>query len=242
MTALVIAAVGAAAALALALPPRTRLPPSRDTAPDMSTAPVAVGWMVRYRPVWTLLAGVAAATFVGGRAGAVGGVLAATGTWIGIARAEPPAVRRRREAVRRDLPHVVTLIAAALRGGSAPTEAILVVAAALPGPAAERLTAAGSRLRLGVDPVRVWEALAEEPALASLGRTLARAQSTGAPVVDAVERLAEELTREARADVEDRARAVGVKAAVPLGLCLLPAFVLIGIVPLVGGLLATLDL
>ncbi|MCW2792983.1 MAG: type secretion system protein, partial [Nocardioides sp.] len=43
-------------------------------------------------------------------------------------------------------------------------------------------------------------------------------------------------------DVEDRARAVGVKAALPLGLCLLPAFVLIGIVPLVAGLLTTLAL
>jgi len=31
-----------------------------------------------------------------------------------------------------------------------------------------------------------------------------------------------------------------VKAAVPLGLCLLPAFVLIGIVPLVAGLMSTM--
>jgi hypothetical protein len=33
-----------------------------------------------------------------------------------------------------------------------------------------------------------------------------------------------------------------VKAAVPLGLCLLPAFVLIGIVPVVAGLLVSLGL
>ncbi len=59
----------------------------------------------------------------------------------------------------------------------------------------------------------------------------------GAPVVAAVERLADELARTARAETEERARAVGVKAAVPLGLCLLPAFVLIGIVPLVVALL-----
>ena len=48
-------------------------------------------------------------------------------------------------------------------------------------------------------------------------------------------RLAEDLRRAARADVETRARAVGVKAAVPLGVCLLPAFVLVGVVPLVAG-------
>ena len=59
-------------------------------------------------------------------------------------------------------------------------------------------------------------------------------------MVAAVERLADELARTARADVEDRARAVGVKAAVPLGLCLLPAFLLLGIVPLVAGLMSTL--
>jgi hypothetical protein len=33
-----------------------------------------------------------------------------------------------------------------------------------------------------------------------------------------------------------------VKAAVPLGLCLLPAFVLVGIVPVVAALLATLGI
>ena len=57
-----------------------------------------------------------------------------------------------------------------------------------------------------------------------------------------VERLADDLARSARADTEERARAVGVKAALPLGLCLLPAFVLIGIVPLVVALLSALEL
>ena len=61
-------------------------------------------------------------------------------------------------------------------------------------------------------------------------------------MVPAVGRLAEALAEAARGEVEDRARAVGVKAALPLGLCLLPAFVLLGIVPVVAGMLATLGL
>ena len=81
--------------------------------------------------------------------------------------------------------------------------------------------------------------MAREPVLAPLGRALARSQATGASVVSSVDRLSDELAREARAAVEDRARAVGVQAALPLGLCLLPAFLLVGIVPLVAGLLAT---
>jgi pilus assembly protein TadC len=99
-----------------------------------------------------------------------------------------------------------------------------------------------ARLALGLDPAEVWSALADDPQLGRLGRTLARAHSSGAPVVAAVERLADDLARSARADTEERARAVGVKAALPLGLCLLPAFVLIGIVPLVVALLSALEL
>ena len=118
----------------------------------------------------------------------------------------------------------------------------MAVAAALPGPAAARLLPAASRLRLGADPEKTWRTLVDDPALAPLGRALARAQATGAPVATTVERLADDLTRNARAEVEDRARAVGVKAAVPLGICLLPAFLLLGVVPVVGGLLSNLGI
>jgi pilus assembly protein TadC len=151
-------------------------------------------------------------------------------------------VRHRRDAVRRDLPHVVELFGATLRAGAAPAEGIALVCAALPGAAGDRLSGVAARLALGLDPVEVWSSLADDPQLGRLGRTLARAHATGAPVVASVERLADDLARTARAETEERARAVGVKAALPLGLCLLPAFVLIGIVPLVVALLTTLDL
>ena len=70
---------------------------------------------------------------------------------------------------------------------------------------------------------------------------LGRAEEGGVSVADAIARLADDLAQQACSEVERRARAVGVKAAVPLGLCLLPAFLLIGIVPLVGGLLSSLS-
>jgi hypothetical protein len=53
-------------------------------------------------------------------------------------------------------------------------------------------------------------------------------------------RLSDDLRRQVRAEVESRARAVGVKAALPLGTCLLPAFVLVGVVPLVAGSVSVL--
>jgi Flp pilus assembly protein TadB len=196
----------------------------------------------RWRPLWVLLAAVGALLFLGGVVGMVAGPVAGAVTWWVVERAEPAHLRRDRELARCDLPHVAGLLADALRSGQAPVDAVALVAGALPGPASDRLAALVPRLRLGVDPGQVWADLAAEPALAPLGRALARAHRTGAPVVAAVERLADELALQARADVEDRARAVGVKAAVPLGLCLLPAFVLIGIVPVVAGLISGLGL
>lgn len=228
----------AAVAAALLVPVRPALVEPRPAAP---VSP-AEGWLHRHRLLWCLLAGAGALLFVNGRAGPVAGVVAALGAWVLIGRAEPAHVRARRDAVRRDLPQVVALFAATLRAGAAPADGIALVCAALPGAAADRLGVVAARLSLGLDPVQVWSSLADDPQLGRLGRALARAQQSGAPVVAAVERLGEELERAARADTEERARAVGVKAAVPLGLCLLPAFVLIGIVPLVVALLSSLDL
>ncbi|MFC4783235.1 type II secretion system F family protein [Nocardioides sp. MAHUQ-72] len=232
------AVVCAALAVALALPVRAGLP-----APGPGPREAAAGgWMRRQRALLSLLAGTAALLFVGGPAGGAAAGVVGVAAWVAIGRAETPEARREREQVRRDLPHVVTLFAATLRAGAAPGDGLRVVCSALPGAAADRLAAVSARLALGLDPVVVWESLGSDADLAPLGRTLARSQATGAAVVPAVERLAGDLARRARADVEDRARAVGVKAALPLGLCLLPAFVLVGIVPLVAGLLSSLDL
>ena len=104
-------------------------------------------------------------------------------------------------------------------------------------PAGDAWPARSETLGLGVDPGAVWRDVAQDPLLAPLGRALARAHTSGSSVVEAVEDLADALARESRADAEDLARSVGVRAAVPLGVCLLPAFVLVGIVPLAAGLM-----
>jgi uncharacterized integral membrane protein len=57
-----------------------------------------------------------------------------------------------------------------------------------------------------------------------------------------VHQLADELRERARADVETRARSIEVKAAAPLGLCLLPAFVVLGVVPMVVGVFRSMRL
>lgn len=232
---IVVATALAGVAMALAVPVGVRLP--AEIGPRSGPRSVArAGGLRRWRLPCALLAGVGAAVVLGGPAAPLAGLVAGVATWVVAGRIEPRAVRLRREEVRRDLPHVVTLLGAALRSGAAPGAAIDLVCRALPGAAADQLGPVAARLALGGDPLVVWSALADDPAVGPLGRTMARAHRSGAPVVAAVDRLSEELARRSRGDVEDRARAVGVRAAVPLGVCLLPAFLLLGIVPLVVGL------
>lgn len=229
-----LAAMAAGVAVLLASAPRHRLA-LVQSAP--ATLPPRTG---RWRPVLCLLAGAAAGVFVGGRVGLVITPVAAAAAWFTLARSEPSSVRQERAAVGAELPHVVDLVSSALRSGASLPAALATVVAACPGPTAHRLEGALARLRMGVDPLVVWGELSHDDVLAPLGRTLVRVESSGAPVADEVERLADDLERSSLAAVEDRARSVGVKAAVPLGLCLLPAFLLIGIVPTVAGLLTSL--
>lgn len=236
----VLAALAALLAVLLAVPARPRWPSGPAGVPDGDASAPARPRSVAAKVLLAALAGCGAALLLGGPAGLVAGPGAAAAAWVALDRAESRSVRDARAGAVRDLPQLVDLLAATLRSGAAPAPALATVCAACPGAAADRLELVLARLRVGVPAGEVWRVLAHDDALAPLGHTLARAEASGSSVADAVERLADDLERAALAAVEDRARAVGVRAAVPLGLCLLPAFILIGIVPTVAGLLATL--
>ena len=232
LSSIAVAAALAGAAVALAVPavPRRQL---RTSAPESLATVAAPEGLRRHRVVLSSAAGVGATLVVGGEVGVVVGVLAALTAWRVLTRTEPAGDRRRRERLVAGLPHVVDLMAASLSVGAAPATAVDQAARVVDPPMREELLMVTSRLGLGVDPVRVWTDVGRHPQLGALGRCLARALDSGAPVGEAMQRLGNDLRRNARADVESHARAVGVKAAAPLGLCLLPAFVLVGIVPLV---------
>ena len=239
-------AVLAGLGTALVMRPMARPSPGQVAPPDearvSSPAPGSSPYARRAQLVWPVGALLAGCIVLPGWGGAVLGAVSAAVVHRLVAGSETPAQRRERAEVARDLPLLVLFLAVALRAGAPTASAVRQAAAALPGPAADRLLVAADRIALGVPPARVWTALASDPELAAVGRALARAERTGAPVAAVVERLADDLSEAGRAQVEDRARAVGVRAAVPLGVCLLPSFLLLGIVPLVTSLVAGLRL
>ncbi|MET3961613.1 Flp pilus assembly protein TadB [Marmoricola sp. OAE513] len=194
--------------------------------------------------IWRLplgvLVGCAAWAFLGGFVGAVGGVAVAVVAWKILGAVESPDAKKRRVELERDLPVAVHLLGAALASGSSSTTAVLDVAEALPGAIADELRRTYHRLLLGVDPVTVWRTV--DGALQPLGRTLVRAHESGASVRGAVERLSEDLRAGSQQRAEAIARTVEVRASAPLGACFLPAFVVLGIVPMTVGIFSTLDL
>lgn len=186
--------------------------------------------------------GIGLAVVVGGVVGALLGAGTAVVAAVVLHRLEPAAVRRRRERLEADLPTAVDLLEACLLAGRPPTEALAAVAAAMAGPLTDDLGVVIVRLRLGADPVTVWREVAQPGGpLAPLGRTMARSLETGAPMADNLRLLAGDLRARRRAGAERRARGVGVRAAAPLGLCFLPAFVLVGVVPSVVGAFAAMS-
>jgi Flp pilus assembly protein TadB len=200
------------------------------------------GRLLRWRPWWAASAGLGAGCFVSGRWWWVAALVVAGTAWWAIGRTEPAGVRRLREAEARDLPALVHLLAAALETGADVPGALRLVCGALPGPAATALGRVPSRLELGLDAVSAWQPVLDRPALAPLARSLVRASRSGSAVAHEVDRLARDLHEQSRGATEERARTVGVRAAVPLGLCLLPSFVLLGVVPVAAALLRSLAL
>ncbi|WP_370654847.1 type II secretion system F family protein [Prescottella sp. R16] len=128
------------------------------------------------------------------------------------------------------------LLAACLEAGLPPAAAAAAVAPSAPPPLSESLRRTADLLALGADPATAWAASDTDPATEALARMARRSARSGAALSGAIA----ELAVGQRTDAEDRALAAAERAGVlvsgPLGLCFLPAFICLGIVPVVIGL------
>lgn len=146
----------------------------------------------------------------------------------GLGLAEPPASR---------VAALLDLMAAALEAGLSPAAALGVVAPVLPGPGQENFRRAVAMMDIAGDSSAVWRQLHDDPLLGPLAQALERSERSGAPVATSARALADDLRRDHRTQRLAEARRVGIRTAVPLGACFLPAFFLIAIVPTVAALL-----
>jgi Flp pilus assembly protein TadB len=190
--------------------------------------------------VTVALAAIAVAMSIGGFTGLLIGVLVGLVAPGLLHRLPTRADLRRRARIAGDLPACAQLVARALEAGATPVDALDLVAESLGGPVGAVLEPAVARLRLGADPAVVCADLAAAEGFAPFARALLRSLTSGAALASSLDRLADDLRAERRHAMDRRARTVGVRAAAPLGLCFLPAFLLIGVVPVVIGMVEQL--
>lgn len=141
--------------------------------------------------------------------------------------------RRQRSRDVAEAAALADLLAACLAAGCAPVEAVEAVVQARPGPVADHLAGAAARVRDGADPAAAWRELEARPELAALGRTLARTVESGTAAAGAVAGQARRQRLARRVEADAAVARLTVLAALPLGLCFLPAFVCLGVVPIV---------
>ena len=128
------------------------------------------------------------------------------------------------------------LLAACLRAGVPVPVAVRAVAEGLDEPAGPGLLRTAELLALGADSMQAWLPALECTATARLAKAARRSGRSGIAFAESLIRLATEVRADAREQSEARAQRAGVLIAAPLGLCFLPAFLVIGVVPVLIGL------
>ncbi|MFC8271910.1 type II secretion system F family protein [Streptomyces sp. NPDC057271] len=181
-----------------------------------------------------LAAAVGGWALIGGPAGVLAAIAAGWGAWRwGTRRA--PATGETEESARH-LPLAADLLAACVSAGAGPGEAAEAVGRSLGGPVGEQLARTAAELRLGGEPADVWRRFGAIPGAEGLARCLERAGSSGAPAAEAVTRHAADLRADRARKASARAQRAQVLITAPVGLCFLPAFLAVGVAPVVIGL------
>ena len=190
-------------------------------------------------PVVAALATLLACLLVGGRTGLLLALPAAFAVLSGGRRLS----RRVAEPVDgQAVAFLLDLLAAELRSGAPTDQAIDAVTTAVREHGGERLRRAmepisvvGRLLWLGTEPEQAWATLAQLPELRPVAAAGRRCADSGARLAGALTDTGEQLRERQLQQALGRAQRAGVWVLLPLGCCFLPAFVCIGVVPVVVG-------
>ncbi|WP_333776010.1 type II secretion system F family protein [Streptomyces sp. IBSBF 3136] len=189
---------------------------------------------------WLPMAGVVCGAWVliGGVTGVVVGLAVAAGLWRWQRRQAPvaPAGEIDSALAAGQLPLAADLLAACIAAGAGPVIAAQAVGEALGGPVGDALARGAAEARLGGEPADAWRRLGRLPGARPLARLLERAEESGLPAAGPAARLASDARAEWTRGATARARRAAVLISAPVGLCFLPAFIAIGVLPVVIGL------
>lgn len=144
------------------------------------------------------------------------------------------AARRRLALANQELPQLLDLLAAASSAGLSGPLALSRAVRSTQGPLAEELTGVLRSVELGGRWRDELRKTAERVGLPDLQRAVAaltRTEALGTSLSEAVSRLAAQVRESRRAAAGERARTAPVKMLFPLVFLVLPAFLLLTVVP-----------
>lgn len=176
-----------------------------------------------------------------GPAGGLLGLVAAMGA---VAARRRSRRRQRALQVDRHLPETIDLLGLVVGAGQPTVSALSDIGPRVPEPFRSELLAVVRRTAAGesfVDSVRrLRDSLG--PSVSPVVHAVTAAEIDGTPLRPALQRAADEAHRRRRVRAEEAARRVPVLMLFPLVFCVLPAFCLLTVVPLLVGTLSDLGL
>ena len=153
--------------------------------------------------------------------------------WIGLGRMEPGKVKKRRLEALYQLPQALDLLQACVRAGQPLRKAVNTVSGVLGPPVSGLFESVTRAISVGMSDTQAWQVLSTDPVIGFVARDIARSADWGTAITDVLAQHSADLRRQGRAQRLASAKAVGTKSVLPLGLCYLPAFLLVGVVPVV---------
>ncbi len=216
--------------------------PIRNQATVCHTRRASIPLLSRPSVRWVVagLAGTVTGWMVGTPVPAVGVGCATTVAVIGAARLLRRADKRHAEHSWLDqLPYALVLLSGVLASGVAIAQALCLVGGAIGERLGASLRVVGTAMAQGEPIPAAWQrGITETPQTAPLLRALRRSDTSGAALAGTCQRLAGQLREHAHAEASAKAGRCAVLMIAPLMCCFLPAFVLLGVIPVVVSVLS----
>ncbi|NMF32310.1 type II secretion system F family protein [Corynebacterium ammoniagenes] len=127
----------------------------------------------------------------------------------------------------------IELFVACVRAGLSIQQATSAVSVVAEEPTVTYWKQVNSLLALGVEPERAWVHMQAVPGLQELARLVMMSEHSGAAIASGCQRLVDTLRADATSSAIAKAERAGVFISLPLALCFLPAFIILGLVPVV---------
>lgn len=135
---------------------------------------------------------------------------------------------------------LLEMMAVAIRQGASIPRALEAVGSAWGGPCGDLMARTAVFLHRGAGWSNAWALACGDarfgPVMTLLADTLEPSYRHGSSPLPRIEAAVEQIDKDSRRRIEEAAAKLGVRMLVPTGLCFLPSFILIGIVPAIASL------